>query len=112
MNKNILNEIQTYCRSLKDVLEYDRSDLEEVFCLNFVITREVFGEMKNFELIPGGEEIPVTLKNKYALRAYRYINGGNRKRKIKRFRLQAAIRGSLCRLHIEQIGGNTIQSVL
>ncbi|XP_070528774.1 probable E3 ubiquitin-protein ligase HERC4 isoform X3 [Cardiocondyla obscurior] len=54
----------TIARSLEDVLQYNESDLEEVFCLNFMITREVFGEMKNFELIPGGEKVPVTLKNK------------------------------------------------
>jgi len=36
-----------------------------VFCLNFEISREVFGELKSFELIPGGDKVPVTLKNKY-----------------------------------------------
>ncbi|XP_024882774.1 probable E3 ubiquitin-protein ligase HERC4 isoform X1 [Temnothorax curvispinosus] len=54
----------TIARSLEDLLEYNESDLEEAFCLNFMVTREVFGEMKNFELIPGGENVPVTLKNK------------------------------------------------
>lgn len=36
-----------------------------MFCLNFEINREVFGELKSFELIPGGDKVPVTLKNKY-----------------------------------------------
>ncbi|XP_011882075.1 PREDICTED: probable E3 ubiquitin-protein ligase HERC4 isoform X2 [Vollenhovia emeryi] len=64
---HILNEIvtsDTHYRSLEDVLEYNESNLDEIFCLNFMITREVFDERKNFELIPGGENVPVTLKNK------------------------------------------------
>lgn len=69
--------IYVYCRSLEDVLNYDQSDLEEMFCLNFMTTREVFGEKKNFELIPGGENVPVTTKNKYVnilhcIRNYRW----------------------------------------
>lgn len=32
--------------------------------MNFEISREVFGELKSFELIPGGDKVPVTLKNK------------------------------------------------
>jgi len=53
------------CRSLESVLEYNESDFEEVYGLCFEISREVFGELKNFNLIPNGDKIPVTLKNKY-----------------------------------------------
>ncbi|XP_011049375.1 PREDICTED: probable E3 ubiquitin-protein ligase HERC4 isoform X2 [Acromyrmex echinatior] len=61
--KLIINEYM-HCRSLESVLEYNESDFEEVYGLCFEISREVFGELKNFELIPGGDKIPVTLKNK------------------------------------------------
>jgi E3 ubiquitin-protein ligase HERC4 len=45
-------------------LDYNESDLEEVFALNFEVTREVFGEIKIHPLKPGGENIPVTQENK------------------------------------------------
>jgi E3 ubiquitin-protein ligase HERC4 len=45
-------------------LDYNESDLEEVFALNFEVTREVFGEIKVHPLKPGGENIPVTQENK------------------------------------------------
>jgi E3 ubiquitin-protein ligase HERC4 len=45
-------------------LDYNESDLEEVFCLNFEVTREVFGEIKVQSLKPGGGNIPVTQENK------------------------------------------------
>ncbi|XP_075216704.1 HECT and RLD domain containing E3 ubiquitin ligase 4 isoform X2 [Lycorma delicatula] len=54
----------TLAKSLQDVLDYDQSDLQDVFCLNFEITREVFGEVKVYELKSGGSSIPVTLDNK------------------------------------------------
>jgi E3 ubiquitin-protein ligase HERC4 len=46
------------------VLDYNEMDLEEVFSLNFEVTREVFGEIKVQPLKPGGENIPVTQENK------------------------------------------------
>lgn len=51
-------------RSLQSILEYEGTDFEEVFCLNFEIVREVFGERKTYELIPDGGKVPVTLQNK------------------------------------------------
>lgn len=51
-------------RSLQDLLDYKEADLEEVFCLNFEVTREVFGEIKVQPLKPGGGNIPVTQENK------------------------------------------------
>lgn len=50
---------------MASILSYEDADFEEVFCLTFEITRDVFGEQKVYELIPGGSTIPVTLKNKY-----------------------------------------------
>ena len=47
------------------MLDYDGDDLEDVFCLSFVISREVFGSVQTDELKPGGANITVTQKNKY-----------------------------------------------
>nr|CAD7412960.1 unnamed protein product [Timema cristinae] len=57
-------EVRISVRSLQDVLDYEEPDLEDVFCLNFEVTREVFGEIKVIPLKPGGSEIPVTQSNK------------------------------------------------
>ncbi|XP_046611167.1 probable E3 ubiquitin-protein ligase HERC4 isoform X2 [Neodiprion virginianus] len=51
-------------KSLQDVLDYNEPDLEEVFCLHFEVTREVFGEQRIYELITNGSNVPVTLENK------------------------------------------------
>ncbi|XP_011257668.1 probable E3 ubiquitin-protein ligase HERC4 isoform X1 [Camponotus floridanus] len=63
-----LNDIKdmspVIAKSMQSILDYNESDFEEVFCLNFEITREVFGEQKSFDLIPGGSKVSVTLKNK------------------------------------------------
>lgn len=54
----------TMANSLQSILDYSNNDLEDVFSLNFEITRDVYGEKKSFELIPGGINIPVTLENR------------------------------------------------
>ncbi|XP_019887375.1 probable E3 ubiquitin-protein ligase HERC4 isoform X1 [Ooceraea biroi] len=51
-------------KSMESILNYNKPDFEVVFCLNFEIVRDVFGEQKIYELIPGGSKIPVALKNK------------------------------------------------
>lgn len=51
-------------KSLQDLLDYEEPDLQEVFCINFEVTKEVFGEIKVHPLKPGGEKIPVTQENK------------------------------------------------
>ncbi|XP_026672960.1 probable E3 ubiquitin-protein ligase HERC4 isoform X2 [Ceratina calcarata] len=51
-------------KSIQNVLDYEDSDFEEVFGLNFEVVRDVFGEKRIYELIPGGSKVPVTLKNK------------------------------------------------
>lgn len=60
IQKMILND----SRSLQNILDYEEQDLESVFCLNFEVTREVFGERKTYDLISNGSEIPVTNNNK------------------------------------------------
>ena len=52
-------------RSLHSLLEYEGDDVEDVFSLNFVLSREVFGHVQNDELKPGGTDVAVTQKNKY-----------------------------------------------
>lgn len=50
--------------SLQSLLDYEGSDLQEVFDLTFEITRDVFGEVRAIPLKPGGAEVPVTQENK------------------------------------------------
>lgn len=47
------------------MLDYEGDDIEDVFCLSFVMSREVFGSVQTDELKPGGANILVTQKNKY-----------------------------------------------
>lgn len=51
-------------KSLQDLLDYNKDDLEEVFCLNFSITESHFGEVKAVPLKNNGEDINVTQDNK------------------------------------------------
>ncbi|XP_051176119.1 probable E3 ubiquitin-protein ligase HERC4 isoform X2 [Leptopilina boulardi] len=62
---NDIKDMDPICaKSFQDILNYTETDFEDVFCLNFEITREVYGENKIYELIPGGGKVPVTLENK------------------------------------------------
>lgn len=54
----------TVANSLQSLLDYEGDDLEEVFSLNFELTRDVFGEARRVPLKPNGENTPVTQKNK------------------------------------------------
>ncbi|KAL0217326.1 hypothetical protein RCL1_007907 [Eukaryota sp. TZLM3-RCL] len=49
---------------LNELLAYPGDDVEEVFCRNWTIEREVYGSLRTFELVPNGSNIPVTSKNK------------------------------------------------
>ncbi|XP_068245605.1 probable E3 ubiquitin-protein ligase HERC4 isoform X2 [Palaemon carinicauda] len=51
-------------RSLHELLDYDKDDAEDVFCLNFTVTHDFFGETKVIPLKPDGENINVTSQNK------------------------------------------------
>lgn len=64
-NQNTFLLFFFFNRSLQDLLDYDQPDLQNVFCLNFEISRNVYGEVKVHELKPGGSKIAVTLENKY-----------------------------------------------
>jgi len=51
-------------RSMQMLLDYDGTDVQETFSIFFEITREVYGDIKTFELLPGGSSMPVTHENK------------------------------------------------
>lgn len=54
----------TTANSLKSLLDYAEPDLQDVFCINFEITSDIFGERRVIPLKPNGESIPVTQENK------------------------------------------------
>lgn len=55
----------TLYRSLKSMLDYHENDMEEVFMQTFKISyNNVFGELVEHELIPGGSDIVVGQQNK------------------------------------------------
>ncbi len=52
-------------RSLKKLLEWEGpGSVADVFCFDFTIDQGSFGEVKTFELKPGGANIPVTEENR------------------------------------------------
>lgn len=65
---------------MQNILDYNESDFEEVFSLNFEINREAYGEQKTSELIPSGSKVPVTLKNKYVSIVRISTNNDNNKK--------------------------------
>lgn len=54
----------TTANSLRTLLDYTDSDFEEVFCLNFEVSRDIFGEHTVVPLKPNGNNISVTQENK------------------------------------------------
>ena len=54
----------TTAKSLQQLLDYRGEDVEDVFCLQFSIGQNSFGEVVQVPLKPGGEDIPVTSENK------------------------------------------------
>lgn len=94
------------CSSLQSILDYNEEDFEEIFCLNFEITREAFGEQISVELLPNGKEISVTLKNKCVSTP---IMITRQKNVFEMFSYpQATICKSLCELYTEQISGTAL----
>lgn len=45
-------------------MDYEGDDIEEVFCLTFVISISLLGDSKDIELKTNGAEVPVNQKNK------------------------------------------------
>ncbi|KAF5305408.1 hypothetical protein FQR65_LT07734 [Abscondita terminalis] len=62
---NDLKELSpTLANSLKSLLDYEGPDFEDVFGINFEISRDTFGEQVVIPLKPNGDKIPVTQENK------------------------------------------------
>ena len=51
-------------RGLQQLLDHEGDDVEEVFCRDFVIEVERYGQILQVPLCPGGEKKPVTKSNK------------------------------------------------
>lgn len=51
-------------RGLRQLLEYADNDVEDVFCLNFTISEEVYGAVNVKPLKENGDNIPVTNENR------------------------------------------------
>ncbi|KAJ1568567.1 putative E3 ubiquitin-protein ligase, partial [Cladochytrium tenue] len=51
-------------RGLEQLLEYDGDDVEAVFCRDFVAEYDAWGATVRVPLVPGGESIPVTRRNR------------------------------------------------
>ena len=62
-------------KGLKQLLDYDGDDVEELFCLSFEIMWKELGEERRLELKENGSNIAVTSLNKeeYVLRYTRWI---------------------------------------
>ena len=62
-------------RGLKQLLEYEGDDVEDIFCLTFEITWMELGEERTLELKENGADIPVTNENReeYVLRYVRWV---------------------------------------
>lgn len=52
-------------RNLQSLLEYEGDDFEDLFCLNFEIMQDLYGETKPVELCPGGKNKEVDNGNKH-----------------------------------------------
>ena len=68
-NVGSVNDVEdlspSLAKGLRDLLAYDGpDDVEDVFCLNFSVTDEAFGETMTHELKPNGENIAVTKENR------------------------------------------------
>lgn len=50
--------------SLQALLDYEENDVQDVFGLNFALSRDVFGESITIPLKPNGENILVSKENK------------------------------------------------
>lgn len=96
-----LNNGSTF-RSFHSLLEYEDDDIEEVFCLNFIVSREVLGEVKTTELKPGGANIPVTQSNKWVVWFFIWSYP------LSSVTFQARVRRSLRWVSFDQISGESI----
>jgi ubiquitin-protein ligase E3 A len=76
-------------RGLKQLLDYQGDDIEDVFCLTFELTWTEMGETRRVELKPDGANIPVTKANseEYVLRYVRWVLVDSIKSQWERFQI-------------------------
>jgi len=62
-------------RGLKQLLDYDGDDVEDIFCLTFELAWMEMGEQRRLDLKPDGANIPVNNENReeYVLRYVRWV---------------------------------------
>ncbi|KAK9794902.1 hypothetical protein WJX73_001812 [Symbiochloris irregularis] len=51
-------------KGLQTLLDYDGSDMEDVFSLAFEVEYDYFGELRTHQLLPDGSKVPVTSTNR------------------------------------------------
>lgn len=51
-------------KGLRQLLEYEGDDFEDVFGINFTYTIEAYGEVQTVDLIEKGADVPVTKENR------------------------------------------------
>lgn len=51
-------------RNLKQLLEYEGDDVDDVFGLDFRLTFEEFGALRHVDLVPNGDQVDVTADNR------------------------------------------------
>ena len=57
--------MNSFFQGLRDLLSYEgEASVEDVFCLNFAVDEDDFGQVITAPLKPGGENIPVTKENR------------------------------------------------
>ena len=62
--KNVITQILQSLYNFISTLAYEENNVEDVFCLNFAVVEDVFGETQTKELKPNGENISVTKENR------------------------------------------------
>lgn len=63
--------MQTLYNSLKQILEYNEPDLEDVFMQTFRVSyQDVFGTVINHDLKENGDQANVTQENKYVSKIF------------------------------------------
>ncbi|KAJ1562932.1 hypothetical protein HK405_005796 [Cladochytrium tenue] len=54
----------TLGRGLQQLLDWEDGDVSDIFMRSFEISYEVYGQVRNFPLLPDGENLPVTNENR------------------------------------------------
>ncbi|PSC76156.1 ubiquitin-ligase E3 [Micractinium conductrix] len=74
-------------RGLQQLLDYE-GDVESVFCRNFTVEYDFYGERRTEELAPGGADVPVTAANRadYVQKYTKWVPSDGVREQFKAFR--------------------------